>query len=519
MKAAPSLAALAALATLLAVGCGKEPPAKPVPSAPTSANGSGKAHQPPAAAPSVAPTKPSVTAANGLEMTVRMAKADFLVGEPLDVLATFRNTSGRPFKLFDVDFKVPYGVRIVDADTNVAWNWDCMLEYDRIGGVSAVLRPGESYAARGTIALGSGWSFGAYDFLPPGNYKMTLKMALVDPGKQGYTYGGRSDVRFAKVNEFWTGEIKSDPVRFVVKSNRLGKGDAVNQDMVAYLPKRLAAIGAGAELTAQGDSSEAYRVLGYGWREELYQLTTIEKRGGQCSIEVRRPDDRGITMRFEISPEEWAEFRKRLDYACFWHVPSADGHRGRDGSHVWIEGRAGGERHVVYRWCGGPDAMRACVRCLQDLAARKEQEVRSALDLTVESERAEYESWKDVVINARLRNRSDKPLTLYVGNGQGLFGPQYVAFSLTLRDSRQDAPEKPTSVGFWVSGWRKSHPMNITIAPGATSDAIPLRLAHSTAAIDGSALTLKSYACQAVFSDQRTNVAFTSSNTVRFSLK
>jgi hypothetical protein len=221
LKLRTALTAAVALASLIAAGCGSTPePAKPAPGKPAKPSTGDAPAQPPVVPPQAAPSKPSVTTSNGLEMTVRTAKAEFLVGEPLEVLATFRNISNRPFKLFDVDFKIPYGVRIVDADTGVAWDCDCWVEYERCGGVSAVLGPGESYAARGTIDFGGRWRLVSYDFLPPGNYRMTLTLVLTDPSKGGYTYRGSSDVRFLGVKEFWSGEIKSGPVRFAVKFNQ-----------------------------------------------------------------------------------------------------------------------------------------------------------------------------------------------------------------------------------------------------------------------------------------------------------
>jgi hypothetical protein len=273
-----SLCPATALAALFVAGCGGEKPmparpaapsAPPAPTSPapsTSQTGAPyKSISPQAAASPSNLNEPSVTAANGLEMTVRMGKSEFLVGEGLDIFATLKNTSDKAYGLFDVDFTIPYGVRIVAADSGVAWEPYCGAKYDRVGGVSAVLRPGQAYAARGAMSfLGHLWRFGLNDYLPPGTYEMTMTLCLENPEKRGYTY---RNVGFGSVSTFWSGEIKSKPVRFAVKSNRHGTGDAVNQEMAESLPKRLADIGAEPTLGEQGADFEAYRFFSYGWRK------------------------------------------------------------------------------------------------------------------------------------------------------------------------------------------------------------------------------------------------------------
>jgi hypothetical protein len=76
--------------------------------------------------------------------------------------------------------------------------------------------------------LGHVWRFGLYDFLPPGTYDMTLALHIEDPGKRGYWYINHG---FDAVSVFWSGEFESKPVRFLIKSNRHGTGDAINQGL------------------------------------------------------------------------------------------------------------------------------------------------------------------------------------------------------------------------------------------------------------------------------------------------
>jgi len=503
--------ALAGLAALFATGCAQRPEPQAL-----GDHGTGKA-----AAPSPELEEPkaklnetSVTAADGLEMTVRMLKDEFLVAEDLVAVVTLKNLSDETFGLFDVDFDVPCCLRFKDADSGVEWEAACGLKIDRIGSVSTVLQPGEAYTAKGIMKLGAHWRFGPYDYLRPGTYEMTLALRLEDPVKQGYSYSRRGH---SAVRRFWSGEIKSKPVRFAVRSNRHGTGDPVNQRMAEGFSNRMTEIGEEPALSAKGGDFEAYRMLSFGQRSDHYQLIRIQKEGERYGLHVRQQPHRDVTLHFAITQEEWREFRKTLDHACFWDIPSSDHHRGRDGSHVWIEGHANGERHLVYRWSGGMEAFRACARYLGRLVGRKRREAIVPLRLTVESGRAEYDSWRDVVVNARLHNNSDKAVTLYIGNAKGKFGPQYVSFYLLLWDVRTGGAGS-LRLNFMVSGWRKSHPIHITIPPKTRSDVIPLRLAHSTAATHGPRPAPGHHACQAIFTVHRTRQPI-SSNIVHFRIK
>ncbi len=464
--------------------------------------------------------KPSVTTAKGLQMTVRMTKAELLVGEKLEVIATFTNTSEKAFALFDLDFNIPYCLSFTDVDSGRTWKPSCMLLYDRIGGVSAALRPGGSYSAKGAVKLGDGWSFGAHDFLPPGNYEARLAMRLEAPGNARHIGGLRAVIGGqGAVTEFWSGVISSKPIRFAVRSNRNGTGDPVNQRMVKTFRKRITELGEKRLASKRGDF-EAYRMFHFlEGRSDLYSLFQIEKQGERYRLVIRPWTGKGVTHSFDITRREWNEFKKRLGYACFWDVPAADHRRGRGGSHMWMEGFAGGERHLVYRWSGGSVAYWACARYLGRLVGRTLEQARVPLKLTIKSERAEYASWKDVVIYARLHNKGKKAVTMYTGNAQGRFGPQYVSFRLSLWNSRSTHALGHVRAGFMVSGWLKSHPMYVTIPAGGTSDPIPLKLAHSTVATGAQKLALKHYACYATFQDSRTQGPLHRSNTVRFRIK
>jgi len=509
MLACPALAVFAAL---FATGCAQRPEPRALGD---HATGETAAPSPEPEEPKVKLNETSATTANGLEMTVRMLKDEFLVAKDLVAVVTLKNVSDETFGLFDVDFTIPYCLHFKDADSGVEREAVCGLKIDRIGGVSTVLQPGEAYTAKGIMKLGAHWRFGPYDYLRPGTYEMTLALRLEDPVKRGYSYSSRGH---RAVRRFWSGEIKSKSVRFAVRSNRRGTGDPVNQRMVEGFGDRMTEIGEAPALSAKGGDFEAYRMLSFGQRSDHYQLISIQKEGGRYGLHVRQPPHRDVALHFAITREEWREFRKTLGHACFWDIPSSDHHRGRDGSHVWIEGRADGERHLVYRWSGGAEAFRACARYLGRLVGRKRREAIVPLRLTVESERAEYDSWRDVVVNARLHNNSDKAVTLYIGNAKGRFGPQYVAFYLLLWDVGTGGAGS-FRLDFMASGWRKSHPIYITIPPRTMSDVIPLRLAHSTAATDIQKPTFSGHhACQAIFTVHRTRQPI-NSNIIRFRIK
>jgi hypothetical protein len=151
--------------------------------------------------------------------------------------------------------------------------------------------------------------------------------------------------------------------------------------LVEWYEKNLAAMHEPALSVRQSEPFEAYRFL---WLRSFHDPVAVRvwREGGGRFISVKALDIRGVRYREEdrsfetgkliaensreLRPEEWAEFTRLLERACYWNLDARRDIGGCDGAQWILEGAREGRYHAVDWWTPQAGAYReACLYLLK----------------------------------------------------------------------------------------------------------------------------------------------------------
>ncbi|MGB9122130.1 MAG: hypothetical protein WCE73_16025 [Candidatus Angelobacter sp.] len=99
-------------------------------------------------------------------------------------------------------------------------------------------------------------------------------------------------------------------------------------------------------------------------------LTVLPDGTGTVKIKALSPlwDRQEVDDSRAVSAEQVSRFLGALTKADYWHVPTEMQSRGLDGADWILEGRQGGQYHVVVRWCPGTGSREPEVLAFADAA-------------------------------------------------------------------------------------------------------------------------------------------------------
>ena len=83
------------------------------------------------------------------------------------------------------------------------------------------------------------------------------------------------------------------------------------------------------------------------WRDGSERFISVKEMSGAGGYE---PGNLILNEQRTLTAEEWSQFKRLLDHACFWQLPTVEETRGLDGAQWIFEGVKDGRYHIVNRW-------------------------------------------------------------------------------------------------------------------------------------------------------------------------
>jgi len=171
---------------------------------------------------------------DGLQVTVTLPKATFATGEQPKFTVQFKNVSDKPFTLYDIDWFWSWSIRFDNLTNKGPWQLrlGAKVERSQDSVRALVCKPGETVEMLVDLTSKDLFPFDFFWYgeqtkqpvpplkqLEPGKYRLTVEVNLMEGPAR-------------KDEAFWTGQITTEPVEFVLadKSAKVGAAPAADTE-------------------------------------------------------------------------------------------------------------------------------------------------------------------------------------------------------------------------------------------------------------------------------------------------